>query len=143
MSPLYKLKDYRETFKFEREHPKPLRWDDSYKLFMLREEKNFQGIWLRDKTELVGEILLSWQSTNVLHIDSFTVLPSHRGQGLGHQLVDLAIEWGINSGFKFITGEARIGSSWKVFQNYGATEIVLYKNWNNTNEDYISFKLEI
>jgi GNAT superfamily N-acetyltransferase len=143
MSPLYRLKDYRETFKFEKEHPKELRWDDRYKLYMLQEEKNFQGIWLRDKLELVGEILLSWQSTNVLHIESFTVLPSHRGMGLGHDLVKLAIEWGINSDYKFITGEARKGASWKVFENFGATPILTYVNWSGTKEDYISFKLEI
>ena len=143
MSPLYKLKDYKETFKFEREHPKELRWDDGYKLYMLQEEQNFQGIWLRDKTELVGEILLSWQSTNVLHIDSFTVLPSHRGKGIGHDLIKLAIEWGTNSNYEFITGEARKGPSWHIFENFGATPIFLYKNWNKTNEDYMSFKLDL
>lgn len=143
MSPLYKLRDYRETFKFEREHPKQLRWEDSYKLYMLQEEKKFQGIWLRDKTELVGEILLSWQSTNVLHIESFTVLPTHRGKGLGHDLVKFAIEWGTNSDYEFITGEARKGASWKIFENFGATPVLLYKNWNNTNEDYMSFKLDL
>lgn len=143
MSPLYKLKDYKETIKFEKEHPKELRWEPGYKLYMLQEEKNFQGIWLKNKLELVGEILLSWQSTNVLHIDSFTVLPSHQGQGLGHDLVKLTIEWGTNSDYKFITGEARKGSSWKIFENFGATPILTYKDWGGTKEDYISFKLEI
>jgi GNAT superfamily N-acetyltransferase len=143
MSPLYKLKDYRETTKFEKEHPKELRWEPGYKLYMLQEEKNFQGIWLRDKLELVGEILLSWQSTNVLRIESFTVLPSHRGKGLGHDLVKFAIEWGTNSDFKFIVGEARNGASWKIFENFGASPILLYKDWKNTKEDYMSFKLEL
>jgi GNAT superfamily N-acetyltransferase len=143
ISPLYKLKDYRETIKFEREHPKQLRWEPGYKLYMLQEEKNFQGIWLKDENELVGEILLSWQSTNVLHIETFTVLPSHQGQGLGHKLVDLAIEWGINSGYKYITGEASKCASWKVFENYGATPILSYLDWSGTGEEYKSFKLEI
>ena len=49
MSPLYKLKDYKETMKFEKEHPKELRWEPGYKSYMLQEEKNFQGIWLKDK----------------------------------------------------------------------------------------------
>ena len=136
-------KDYKETFKFEREHPKQLRWDDGYKLYMLQEEKKFQGIWLKDKNELVGEILLSWQSTNVLHIDSFTVLPSHRGQGIGHDLIKLAIEWGTNSDYEFITGEARKGPSWHIFENFGAVPIITYKEWNGTKEDYMFFKLEI
>lgn len=144
MSPIYKLKDYKETFIFEKEHPKELRWDDKYKLYMLLEDKHLQGIWLRDnKTELVAEMLLSWQSTNVLHIESFTVLPSHQGKGLGHDLVKLAIEWGTNSGYKFLTGEARQGASWKIFENFGASPIFLYKNWNGTKEDYMSFKLEL
>ena len=144
MSPIYKLKDYKETFIFEKEHPKELRWDDKYKLYMLLEDKHLQGIWLRDnKTELVAEMLLSWQSTNVLHIESFTVLPSHQGKGLGHDLVKLAIEWGTNSGYEFLTGEARRGASWKIFENFGASPIFLYKNWNGTKEDYMSFKLEL
>jgi GNAT superfamily N-acetyltransferase len=143
MSPLYKLKDYKETFKFEREHPKELRWDDKYKLYMLQEEKNFQGIWLRDKLELIGEILMSWQSTNVLHIDGFTILPSFQGKGWGHELIRLAIEWGTNSGYEFITGEARKGASWKIFENFGAVPVLTYKNWNGTKEDYMSFKLEL
>lgn len=143
MSPLYKLRDYKETIKFEKEHPKELRWEPGYKLYMLQEEKNFQGIWLRDKLELVGEILLSWQSTNVLHIDSFTVLPTHQGKGLGHELVRLAIEWGTNSGYELITGESRKGASWKIFENFGAIPILVYKDWEGTKEEYKSFKIEL
>lgn len=143
MSPLYKLKDYKETIKFEKEHPKELRWEPGYKLYMLQEEKNFQGIWLRDKLDLVGEILLTWDSTNILNVESFTVSPSHQGKGLGHELVRLAIEWGTNSDFEFLTGEARKGSSWKIFENFGATPIFTYKDWNGTKEEYKSFKIEL
>lgn len=143
MSPIYKLKDYRETLKFEKEHPKELRWDDGYKLYMLQEEKNFQGIWLRDKSELVGEILLRWQSTNVLHIESFTVLPAHQKKGLGHELIRLAIEWGTLSEYELITGNARKGASWKILENFGAISLLTYKNWSNTKEEYTSFKLEL
>jgi len=143
MSPLYKLKDYKETIKFEKEHPKELRWEPGYKLYMLQEERNFQGIWLRDKIELVGEILLSWQSTNVLHIERFTVLPGYQGQGLGHDLIKLAIEWGTNSDYEFITGEARKGASWKILENFGAVPILTYKNWAKTKEEYKSFKLDL
>jgi RimJ/RimL family protein N-acetyltransferase len=141
MSPLYKLKDYKETFKFEREHPKELRWDDKYKLYMLVEDKNTQGIWLKDSSELVGEIILTWQATNIVHIDKLTSL--YQGKGIGHELVRLAIEWGTNSDYEFITGNARKGASWTILQNFGATEILTYKNYNNTKEDYISFKLEL
>jgi RimJ/RimL family protein N-acetyltransferase len=141
MSPLYKLKDYKETFKFEREHPKEVRWDDKYKLYMLVEDKNTQGIWLKNSSELVGEVILTWQATNIVHIDKLTSL--HQGKGIGHELVRLAIEWGTNSDYEFITGEARKGASWKVLQNFGATETLTYKNYNNTKEDYISFKLEL
>jgi len=142
-TPLYKLKDYKETFKFEKEHPKELRWDDKYKLYMLTEDKNTQGIWLRDKTELVAEALLTWQSKNVLNIETFTVSPSHRGQGLGHDLVKLCIDWGTLSEFEFLIGEARKGASWKIFQNFGATPVLTYKDWVGTKEEYISFKIEL
>lgn len=143
MSPLYKLKDYKETIKFEKEHPKTLRWEPGYKLYMLQEEKNFQGIWLRDKLDLVGEILLTWDSTNILNVESFTVSPSHQGKGLGHELVRLAVEWGTNSDFEFLTGEARKGSSWKIFENFGAVPMLTYKDWNGTKEEYKSFKIEL
>lgn len=143
MSPLYKLKDYKETLKFEKEHPKEIRWDDMFKLYMLQEEQNFQGIWLREKSELVGEILVSWKSTNVLHIDRITVLPTHQKKGLGYELVKLAIEWGTNSGYEFLTGEARKGAAWKIFENFGATPLYSYKNFGGTKEEYMSFKIEL
>ena len=143
MSPLYKLKDYKETIKFEKEHPKRLRWEPGYKLYMLQEENNFQGIWLRDKLDLVGEILLTWDSTNILNVESFTISPSHQGKGLGHELVRLAIEWGTNSDFEFLTGEARKGPSWKIFENFGAVPMLTYKDWNGTKEEYKSFKIEL
>lgn len=143
MTPLYKLKDYKETFKFEKEHPKELRWDDRYKLYMLTEHKKFQGIWLRDKTELIGEILISWNSNNVVSVESFTVIPSYRGKGIGHDLVKYAIDWATNSGYEFLTGKVCKGASWKIFENFGATPVLLYKNWAGTKEDYMSFKLEL
>lgn len=144
MQPLYKLKDYKESFKFEREHPKELRWDDKYKLWMLEQNDKCQGVWLKDKTHgLVGEVIVSWESDNVLHCDSITVLPEFRRKGLASQLVNLVLEWGENSGFEYFTGEARKGSSWSVFENMGAVPILLHKNWNGTGEDYMSFKMEI
>ena len=42
-SVLYKLKDYKECLPFEREHPKELRWDDKYKIFMLTQKEKCQG----------------------------------------------------------------------------------------------------
>lgn len=143
MSPLYKLKDYKETVKFEKEHPEELRWDAKYKLYMLTEDKKIQGIWLKDKSEIIGEILLTWESSNVLHVDSITILPNYRSRGLGHDLVKLAIEWGTNSDYKYLTGEARKGASWKVFENFGAEKILEYENWGGTKETYVSFKIEL
>lgn len=144
MNPLYKLKDYKETFKFEREHPKELRWDDKYKLFMLTQEEKCQGVWLRDKTAgLVGEIILSWQSDNVLHVDSITVLPEFRRKGLATDLVNLALDWGQEMGFEWFVGEAREGSSWHVFENLGAEPVFKHKNWNGTAETYMFFKMKI
>lgn len=144
MNTLYKLKDYKETFKFEREHPKPLRWDDKYKLWMLEQNDKCQGIWLRDKTHgLIGEIIMSWESDNVLYGESITVISEFRRQGLATKLVQLAIDYGEHMGFEWFTGEARKGSSWNVFENMGATPILLHKNWNGTGENYMSFKMEI
>lgn len=143
MTTLYKLKDYKETFKFEKEHPKPLRWDEKYKLYMLTQEKNCQGIWLRDKNLIVAEIILTWQSVNVLHVDSITVMPEYRRQGLATELIESALDWGESLGYQYMTGEARKGDSWCVFENLGASPILEYKNWNETGEDYMFFKIKI
>jgi len=141
---VFKLKDYKETFQFEREHPKPLRWDDKYKLFMLTQEPNCQGIWLKDsKAGLIGEALLTWSSSNVVHIDGFTIHPAHRGKGLGYRLVQDVIVWAEEMGYEFIVGEARKGASWHIFENLGATPILLYKDWGGTSEEYMSFKIDL
>lgn len=142
---LYKLRDYKETFVFEKEHPKQLRWDDGYKLYMLTEEKNCQGIWLKDKNSpsLIAEVILTWQSKNVVRIDGFTVSPSHRGKGIGYKILDRVIEWAVNSNFEIITGEAREGASWHIFKSIGAEELYVYKDWSSSGENYISFKLEL
>ena len=143
MTTLYKLRDYKLAYKFEKEHPKPIQWDEKYKTYILSQGDGIQGIWFKDKTDLVAEIIMSWTSNNVVRGDSFTVMPSHRGQGLGHELVKEALDWAIDSGFKYFIGEARKGASWKVFQTFGAEEILTYQNWSKTGEEYISFKIEL
>jgi GNAT superfamily N-acetyltransferase len=143
MTTLYKLRDYKLAYKFEKEHPKPIQWDEKYKTYILSQGDGIQGIWFKDKTDLVAEIIMSWTSNNVVRGDSFTVMPSHRGQGLGHELVKEALDWAIDSGFKYFIGEARKGASWKVFQAFGAEEILTYQNWSKTGEEYISFKIEL
>lgn len=140
---LYKLRDYKESFKFEKEHPKQLRWDDKYKLYVLTQTDNTQGIWLKDKNEIIAEMIVTYESANVGHIDSFTVLPSHRGQGLGHQLVKETIDWATDFGFSYLIGEARLGASWKIFKTFGAEGVLIYKDWNKTGEDYVSFKIKL
>jgi GNAT superfamily N-acetyltransferase len=143
MTTLYKLRDYKLAYKFEKEHPKPIQWDERYKTYLLSQGDGIQGIWFKDKTDLVAEIIMSWTSNNVVRGDSFTVMPSHRGQGLGHELVKEALDWATDSGFKYFIGEARKGASWKVFQAFGAEEILTYQNWSKTGEEYISFKIEL
>ena len=143
MTTLYKLRDYKLAYKFEKEHPKPIQWDERYKTYLLSQGEGIQGIWFKDKTDLVAEIIMSWTSNNVVRGDSFTVMPSHRGQGLGHELIKEALDWAIDSGFKYFIGEARKGASWKIFQAFGAEEILTYQNWSKTGEEYISFKIEL
>ena len=143
ISVVYKLRDYSQTYQFEREHPKELRWDNKYKLYMLTEHETCQGMWFYEKSVLFGEIILSWQSSNVVHIDSFTVLPSHRGKGLGYEMIHSLMDWAQEMGYEYITGEARKGASWHIFENLGAASILLHKDWNKTKEDYMSFKITL
>jgi predicted GNAT family acetyltransferase len=143
MTTLYKLKDYKEAFKFEKEHPKQIRWDEKYKTFVLSQGEGVQGIWFKDKTELIAEMIMTWTSNNVVHGDSITVMSSHRGQGIAHDLVKESLDWASESGFEYFIGEARKGASWKVFQDFGAEEILVYKNWSKTGEEYVSFKITL
>lgn len=143
MTPVYKLKDYRDTMVFEQEHPKELRWDMPYKLFMLEQNKECQGIWFKDKKDLIAEIILTWSSENVLHVEGFTVLPTYRNQGVGTQLIDATLDWAKEAGYEYITGEARKSNSWNIFRMFGAEQILVHKNWCKTAEDYISFKLTV
>ena len=142
LTTLYKVKDLKETFKFEKEHPKSIRWDDKYKEYMLSQKDGIQGIWFRDET-LIAEVLMSWTSKNVVKVDSFTVLPAYRGKGIGHDIVKEALDWATEMGFEYFIGEARKGASWKVFQDFGAEEILVYKDWSKTCEEYVSFKIEL
>lgn len=143
MQVLYKLKDYKETFKFEREHPKKLRWDDKYKLWMLQENDQCQGIWLRNKDTLTAEMILTWNSSSVGYIESITVLPEYRQKGLGSKLIDYALEWADNMEFEILLGEARMSVSWRLFEKMGAEAICMHKNWSGTGEDYMFFKMQI
>ena len=143
MTTLYKLRDYRETVAFEREHPKELRWDERYKLFMLEENKQCQGIWLKDKKDLIAEIIMTWHSDNVAYIESITVLPAHQSKGLGYQMVTSAIDWASHMKYECLMGAARKGRSWHIFENLGAEPVMLHKNWYKTGEDYMLFKMEV
>jgi GNAT superfamily N-acetyltransferase len=144
MQTLYNLKDIKESFKFEREHPKELRWDDKYKMYMLTQHGKCQGVWLRDKTHgLVAEMIVSWESDNILHADGITVLPEFRRKGLATQLIEETLNWAENMGFEYLVGEARKGSSWNVFENLGASPLFEHKNWNGTGETYMFFKMNI
>lgn len=143
MTTTYKLRDYRETLVFEREHPKELRWDERYKLYMLNESGYCQGIWFKDKKGLIAEAIMTWQSDNVAHIESFTVLPAHRGKGVGYEMVNTVLEWATDMKYEYLVGEARKGASWHIFENLGAVPVLLHKNWNKTGEDYMSFKIEL
>lgn len=143
MTTLYDLRDYRESFQFEKEHPKQLRWDDKYKMYMLTQEQNVQGIWLKDKAGLAAEIIMSWESDNVVHIDSFTVLPQYRGKGIGYELVQASIDWAEEHSFQAAIGEARKGPAWAILENLGAKVILNYKNYRGTGEEYVLFKIEI
>lgn len=144
MNFLYKLRDYTPTMIFEAEHPKQLRWNKAYKLWMLEENDKCQGIWMKNKDQLIGEIIVSWQSDNVLEIETLTILPEYRRKGYATELVEKMLDWAENSGgYQWLIGEARTANSWSVFSNLGAKQILVHKNWNDTGEDYTLFKLEI
>lgn len=143
MTTLYKLRDYKEAYKFEKEHPKSIQWDEKYKTYVLSQGDGIQGIWLKEKNELVAEMIMSWTSNNVVRGDSFTVMPAHRGKGIGHELVKQSLDWAVESGFEYFIGEARSGSSWRIFETFGAEKILSYKNWSKTGEEYVLFKIKL
>lgn len=144
LTPVYRLRDYRLTTIFEKDHPKPLRWDEKLKIYMLEEDKQCQGIWLKNtENKLIAEAILSWRSVNIIRMEKMTVISEVRGLGIGHDLMKVCMTWANDSGYQWMVGEARKGSMWNILENYGAKGVVLYKDWNGTGEDYMGFKLEV
>lgn len=127
---------------FEKEHPEPLRWDPAYKQLIL-DSPNSQFIWVKEGRKVVGEAILTWGSSNVVRIESFTILAPYRGKGYGKDLIAEVMRWSQHKGFQFLIGEARKGTSWNIFKSLGAKKILEYYDWGGTGETYILFKTKL
>ena len=127
---------------FESTHPESIRWGSMYKKEYF-ESLNSQGFWLLEDGQYAAEIILSWNSANVLNDDSISVLPIFRGKGYGKLLTQHAIKWGKENGFELLVGAAREGASWNIIKSLGGTWTYKNKNWGQTEEDYVQFILVI
>lgn len=140
---VYKLKDYRDTLVFEKEHPRSTRWDDKYKLWKLEQDAKCQGIWIKKSGKPIAEIIMSWESNNVVNADALSVLTEYQRQGIGTELAKEALKWAHNMGFEWFSGKARMSNCWKIFEDLGADPLLKYTNWNKTNEAYMLFKINL
>lgn len=128
--------------RFEDQHPGDLGWDVDYKKEFIR-QKNVKVFYLKINNRCIAELLISWNSENVILIDSITVFPEYRGKGYSKKLLEHCFEWALDNGFELCIGEARVGASWNAFKSFGAKSIFTHKNWCKSNENYVSFLINL
>jgi GNAT superfamily N-acetyltransferase len=130
---------------FESYHPEPIRWSLEYKKQFIG-NKNTKAIYVRQPEpdrEYIGEILLSWNSDNVVEVCSITVKPQYRGKNYGKLLIAIAMDWARTHRFEIMMGDAREGASWNAFKYFGAWSVYRNKNWSNTGETYVHFFISL
>ena len=75
----------------------------------------------------------------VVYVESFELSPSFQGKGIGAKLMKKFIEEARNSGFSFIAGHAREGSSYAVVRSVLRNNIIVnvpVENYFATGETY-------
>ena len=144
MTTVYKLKDYKQTMKFQKDFPSSFKWDERYKTYLLSQKDGIQGIWIVDGNNILAEAILSWNSDNVLNIESFIVDEAHRKQGVGTHLLSEVISWANQMEYTHITGMVpRQGWTMHLFKNFNAKFLVEHRNWKACRAIYVSFYISI
>lgn len=134
---------------FEEQHPEELRWGSDIKLENYYNQ-NSHYIWLLKDGEVVGEVILGWDifyvgdsllRSGIVDVNSFTILPEFRGQGLGKMIMTEALKYCKEQEFGEVIAACRQGASIKTFLSLGATITDIHKNWGGCGEDYVGVSI--
>jgi len=86
--------------------------------------------------EVVGYIGL-WCSFPEAHIVSIAVDPDYQGKGIGNKLLQQALAWLVNSGFKHVFLEVRVDNEVAInlYDKHGFEKVSVRKNYYQDGSD--------
>lgn len=126
---------------FELEHKEAIRWDIEYKETFLT-QSNTIALWMLQDGVYIGELLFHDLCDNVVEGDSFTILKEYQGKGYGRKLLSEGLDI-LRFKYTWLIGHARTGTSWNIYQIFGAEAIFPFYNWGGTGEIYFFYKLNL
>lgn len=143
----YPIPGLGDTFKFEKLHPRQLRWTrrDREDFFQIEGGK---GLWLYIQPEVAAEIL--WNDDysiksdkKIAYIWSITISKKHQGKGYSKLLKQVLFNQLKNLGYDEVRGHARDGKSWENTRKMGAKLIETIDNYHETGEKYHYYKQKL
>ena len=83
------------------------------------------------------------EGSRVLYILNMVVNPEHHGKGYGKQLLQEMVRQAKNSGYDYVVGHFRQNASFHIMKKMGGVETGNFKNWDDTQEDFIECCLDL
>lgn len=138
----YKLPDYAILERFEHLHPKELQWGINLKVnnFIEPESKYVYALY---DGQVAGELILGWENSDEMEVDSISVLPEFQGKGIAKALLQEAINFAKRNDFFYLRAAARQPVSRAVFLSMGFKQTGLHENWAGCGEDYAAVELRL
>ncbi len=78
-----------------------------------------------------------------IYLFNIAIEPEYQGRGYGYNLLMDFIKSAIEKGYTHLAGHFRQNSSLHLIKKFGAEEKGVYKNWENTGEDYVLCVLDL
>jgi GNAT superfamily N-acetyltransferase len=78
-----------------------------------------------------------------MYIFNFVVANHYRGEGFGSKILREFLIKAKEQGYERIIGHFRPNGSLALIKKFGAVELELYENWENTKEDYVFCELDL
>lgn len=78
-----------------------------------------------------------------MYLFNFLISRSYRGQGIGSKLLREFLIEAKKQGYEKVIGHFRPNGSLALIKKFGAKEIGIYEDWENTKEDYLFCELDL
>ncbi len=78
-----------------------------------------------------------------VYLFNFVIANGYRGEGIGSKLLKEFLITAQELGYDRVIGHFRPNGSLAAFKKFGATEIEVCRNWENTKEDYIFCEIDL